>query len=124
MILIADSGSTTTDWRLIDDNNSIIQGKTAGFNPFYQSSQDIFKEIQQVLLPQLNGTTGIEEIQFYGAGCSTESNIKIVAEALEEAFPKANTYINNDLLAAARALCDKEAGIVGILGTGSNTCLY
>lgn len=124
MILIADSGSTKTDWRLLDEKNNIVQGKTVGFNPFYQTSQDILKEVQEVLLPQLGKHPVIEEVQFYGAGCSTESNIKIVSEALEEAFPKAKVFINNDLLAAARALCEREAGIVGILGTGSNSCLY
>ncbi len=126
MILIADSGSTKTDWRLLDKQNSIVQGKTAGFNPFYQTTQDIFTEIQQVLLPQLNMAhiEAVEEVHYYGAGCSTEANIEIVYQALAAVFPQANIAINNDLLAAARALCDKEAGIVGILGTGSNTCFY
>lgn len=126
MILIADSGSTKTDWRLIDKQNSIVQGKTVGFNPFYQTTQEISTEIQQFLLPQLNlaQLEEVEEVHYYGAGCSTTANIEIVYHALTAIFPQASIAINNDLLAAARALCDKEAGIVGILGTGSNTCFY
>lgn len=126
MILIADSGSTKTDWRLIDEQNGIDQGKTAGFNPFYQTTQDILTEIEQILVPQLGPEhiDKVEEVHFYGAGCSTEANIQTVSHALESIFPQANIFINNDLLAAARALCEREAGIVGILGTGSNTCFY
>lgn len=126
MILIADSGSTKTDWRLIDKQNGIGQGKTAGFNPFYQTTQAILTEIQQVLIPQLGSAKieEIEEVHYYGAGCSTKSNVEIVHLALAEVFPNAIISVNNDLLAAARALCDKEPGIVGILGTGSNTCFY
>lgn len=124
MILIADSGSTKTDWRLIDSQGGISQAKTSGFNPFYQSTEEICKEIQQVLLPQLDRSIDIKEVYFYGAGCSTENNIEIVSKALEMVFSNAAIAINNDLLAAARALCKSEAGIVGILGTGSNTCFY
>ena len=126
MILIADSGSTKTDWRLINKQNSIDQGKTAGFNPFYQSAQDILTEIEQALVPQLGHEHigKVEEVHYYGAGCSTAANVEIVYQALTAVFPQASIAINNDLLAAARALCGKEAGIVGILGTGSNSCFY
>ena len=40
-ILIADSGSTKTDWVLLDNNNIIVQFQTIGFNPYFQSSEDI-----------------------------------------------------------------------------------
>lgn len=123
MILLADSGSTKTDWRILHNNGSITQAKTAGFNPYFQDTETIFKELQQVLLPQLSGTQ-TREIHFYGAGCSTDINRTVVKTALNLAFPEVQVEINHDLLAAARALCGYEPGIACILGTGVNSCLY
>jgi glucosamine kinase len=123
MILIADSGSTKTDWRVITNKGQVEQAKSAGFNPYYQSTENIFKELQDVLMPQV--TTEVEEIYYYGAGCSNEDKCGIVESALKMAFPSAiKIEVNHDLLAAARALCNNEKGIACILGTGSNSCLY
>lgn len=124
-ILIADSGSTKTDWVLLDNNNIISQIQTIGFNPYFQSSEDIYTEISNHLLPilksQLNAVT---QISYYGAGCSTPDKIQVVKHALYLAFGNINSEVNHDLLASARALCGKEKGIACILGTGSNSCLY
>lgn len=124
MILIADSGSTKTDWRIIQSNSQIHQAKTAGFNPFYQGSEEILAELQNILLPQIKSLGKVQEIHFYGAGCSTDKNISLITQVLKTVFPEADLSINSDLLAAARAVCLKDPGIVCILGTGSNTCLY
>lgn len=124
-ILIADSGSTKTDWVLLDKNNVISQFQTIGFNPYFQSSTDICAEIQTNLLPHLQPQlTQITGISYYGAGCSTPDKIQVVKQGLYLAFGNINTEVNHDLLAAARALCGKEKGIACILGTGSNSCLY
>lgn len=122
MILIADSGSTKTDWRTIEINGRVEQARCAGFNPYYQSAEDIYKELSEILKPQLK--PGIGKIYFYGSGCSAEDKKNILMTALHRAFPDAEIYINHDMLAAARALCDSEPGIACILGTGSNSCLY
>jgi len=53
MILIADSGSTKTDWRLIDDQKKIHQYSTQGFNPYFQTEVEISEIIKSELLPQL-----------------------------------------------------------------------
>ena len=123
MILIADSGSTKTDWRLMSGGDSVQAFKTAGFNPYFQTSGQIQATITTELLPQLE-TTDIREIHFYGAGCSTEQNRNLVRESVGGLFPEAQIHVNHDLLAAARALCGREAGIACILGTGVNACLY
>jgi glucosamine kinase len=130
MILIADSGSTKTDWRLIDGDKKIHQFRTLGFNPYFQGSQDISKEISENLLPEIRSISGLFHkikdinIHFYGAGCSSESKCSIVKEAIRENFRDAEINIHHDLLAASRALCGKNEGIVAILGTGSNSCYY
>lgn len=124
--LIADSGSTKTDWVLLDKNNHVIfQFKTMGFNPYFQSSDDISNEIKTNLIPELKSyLSKIELISFYGAGCSSEDKIKVVKQGLYLAFGNISSEVNHDLLAAARALCGKEKGIACILGTGSNSCVY
>jgi glucosamine kinase len=124
-ILIADSGSTKTDWVLLDDKKVLFQYQTIGFNPYFQSSETIYNEIKQVLLPLLeNQIININHIAYYGAGCSCSDKIEVVKLGLYLAFGNIKTEVNHDLLAAARALCGKEKGIACILGTGSNSCLY
>ncbi len=124
-ILIADSGSTKTDWVLLDKNNIIIQFQTIGFNPYFQSSEDIYLEIKNKLIPVLHDQIqSITQISYYGAGCSSPDKVQVVKQGLYLAFGNILSEVNHDLLAAARALCGKEKGIACILGTGSNSCLY
>lgn len=123
MIFIADSGSTKTDWRIVTQDTVLGQAQTAGFNPMYQETDEIFQEINDVLLPQLSDKNP-EAIYYYGAGCSSPDRNKRVEDALLRSFPDAAVFVEHDLLAAARAVCGRQAGIACILGTGSNTCLY
>ena len=126
MKLIADSGSTKTDWRIITDDNAIHQAKTPGTNPFYQTAEEISKTVQNELIPHLKPeiVNNKSEIFFYGTGCSNEEKCKIVYSALKKIFPKANIEVHHDLVGAARALCGHRAGIACILGTGSNSCYF
>lgn len=122
MILIADSGSTKTDWRILRSNQSSESAKTLGVNPYYQTPQQIRQNLFLETLSQQ--ASQVKEIFFYGAGCSVEENKQIIKEILQAQFPKASVSVNHDLLAAARALCQRKPGIACILGTGSNACLY
>lgn len=122
MKLIADSGSTKTDWRTVAPDGTIGQARTIGFNPYYQDSATIATELLTNLKPQVAGT--ITEIYFYGAGVTGPEKAEVIAAALRAVFPEAATIdVQSDLLGAARALCGRSAGIACILGTGSNTCL-
>jgi glucosamine kinase len=125
LTLIADSGSTKTDWVLIDRENIVSNVKTIGFNPYFQTRDQISNEIMLNLKPALDKhIQQIDHIFYYGAGCSNDVNCKIVLDGISKAFESKQININHDLLAAARALCGKEPGIACILGTGSNSCLY
>jgi glucosamine kinase len=125
LTLIADSGSTKTDWVLIDRTNILSNHKTIGFNPYFQTKDQISLEIKEHLKPYLNDyISSIEHIYYYGAGCSNEANCKIVLDGIHNVLDLKNININHDLLAAARALCGRKPGIASILGTGSNSCLY
>ncbi|HYG17415.1 MAG TPA: N-acetylglucosamine kinase [Ohtaekwangia sp.] len=122
MILIADSGGSKTDWRLIEKDGTIGQASAPGFNPYYQPIDDLKKNVQEILLPRITNT--VHKIFFYGAGVSSVKNQLTIKSAFLEFFPEAQIEIGWDLLAAARALCGREPGIACIMGTGSNSCLY
>ncbi len=123
MILLADSGSTKTDWGLVENGKLVKRLRTSGMNPFQMSEEAITEEIKTHLLPELPGTV-LDEVHFYGAGCTKEKQ-PIVERAL-----RANLTINgecevaSDMLGAARGICGHKPGIACILGTGSNSCSY
>lgn len=125
MKLIADSGSTKTDWVLLEESgNQLKRIPTIGFNPYFIDTESIFNVLSDTLLIELNGTK-VQEVWFYGAGCGTEEKQQIVYKALQRAFPDAHAIrVGHDLLAAARALLGNENGFAAILGTGANTCVY
>lgn len=123
MILIADCGSTKTDWALCDNDTVVTRIKTQGFNPTQQNAEEIFAALSTELEGQID-TDAPQAIYFYGAGCAYESAIKRMRTALSGIFATKEIYIYSDLLAAARALCGHNEGIACILGTGSNSCLF
>lgn len=123
MILIADGGSTKTDWRLIKEGREYKQIQTSGFNPYLVGSDEIEAILWKELQPYIDNQA-VSSVFYYGAGCSTPVKIMIVETAFEKIFPNARLHISHDLLAASHALCGAEEGIAAILGTGSNSCYY
>jgi glucosamine kinase len=122
MILLADSGGSKTDWRLLKKDGTIGQASGPGYNPYYQPVDDLKKSINEILLPHVQ--ENVTKIYFYGAGVSSVKNQLTIKSAFLEYFPESQIEIGWDLLAAARALCGHEPGIACIMGTGSNSCLY
>lgn len=122
MILIADSGSSKTDWRVIHSDGKISQYRGVGFNPYYQSSEEMATNMRHEFLVNLESE--IDEIFYYGAGCSVDSRKAEVKSALRTIFKKADIHVDHDLAAAAKATCGHKEGIACILGTGSNSCDY
>lgn len=123
MILIADGGSTKTDWRLLKEGREYKQVQTQGFNPYLVGS-DVIEEILWKELQPYIDNEAVSHVYYYGAGCSTPVKNMIVENAFEKVFTKARIDISHDLLGAAHALCADSEGIVAILGTGSNSCYY
>lgn len=122
-ILIADSGSTKTDWFVVEDRLLQKTISTKGMNPFFQTPQEMEKEIRTHLLPQLPHEN-ITAVYFYGAGC-IPAKTPLVSQTLQNCIPTATVIeVNSDLLASARSLCGHLPGIACILGTGSNSCFY
>lgn len=122
MMLLSDSGSTKTDWCVVEKGEIIRRIVTKGINPFYQTEEEIAREVGKDLIPALEGLT-LTSVSFYGAGCAFPEKNEIVRRAIRR-YLAVPVEVGSDLLGAARALCGKEAGIACILGTGSNSCLY
>ena len=123
MIIIADSGSTKTDWVLCNSDGIVARAKTQGFNPTIQGSEEIFAHLAEELPGEFTATAPME-IFFYGAGCAYDTANARMKEALRGIFATQNIHVYSDLLAAARAMCGNDEGIACIMGTGSNSCLY
>jgi len=123
MIIIADGGSTKTNWCLVTEEGKKVYFNTEGYNPYFSSTAYIVQSLMENLPTDLEKSE-ITEVNYYGAGCSTDDMRNIVAEAMKAVFTKARVYIGHDLLAAARALLGNSEGFAAILGTGTNTCIY
>ncbi|MBN1387383.1 MAG: ATPase [Bacteroidales bacterium] len=123
MIIIADSGSTNTNWIISDDRSVIEKVKTEGLNPNFSSSDHISSVVKENILPLVHDSENIR-IYFYGSGCSGNYLCNKVKEAIRKIFRNADIEVNSDLLGSARALLGRDEGIACILGTGSNSCLY
>lgn len=122
MILIADSGSTKTDWALVDSGNTIGRFKTKGINPFHLKDKDIIQIIDNELLPQISESK-VEKTYFYGAGCNESQSPRMTA-ILQKILSCNDVVAGSDLIGAAIAVNGKEDGIVCILGTGANSGLF
>lgn len=144
MILIADSGSTKTDWTLVHSTHPLLGSQviatfhTQGITPIHQTPADIRSILEKELLSSISIfpraqliNSGILEgsllqkidIFFYGSGC-TPAHVPMMKQLLAEVLTPRSVEVHSDLMAAARALCNREAGIACILGTGANSCLY
>ena len=122
MKLIAESGSTRTEWALVEDNHLVQRVFTEGLNPFFQTRREISRSVR-LGLPESFFKKKLDQVYYYGAGCSSYEKKNILGASLVAQF-KTPIQVESDLLAAARGLFKCEAGIACILGTGSNSCFY
>jgi len=123
MIYLAESGSTKCDAVfLTNEGEEIKRIRTIGFNPYFHDEQFVAQEIIKV--PEIAELGGqVDQVYFYGAGCSTPELNAIIAQGLKAGFPIAEIQVGHDLKASAYATWDGLAQITCILGTGSN-CVY
>lgn len=123
MRLLSDSGSTKTAWQITEGDTLVKQFLTSGLNPSVMGIDRFAELLRAELPPEIDGLE-ITDVEFYGAGCTADME-QPVREVLAALCPVAvRITVGSDLLGAARALCDNREGIVAILGTGSNSCLY
>lgn len=120
--LIADSGSTKTEWCLLKNNKTTVF-TSQGMSPYFVNAAQVENIIIKEVLPFLKKNK-IDEVYFYGTGCKNADNVKMFKKVFQKIFNGASVHVDHDLSGAAKALCGNEKGIACILGTGSNSCYY
>ncbi|MEO7984845.1 MAG: N-acetylglucosamine kinase [Bacteroidota bacterium] len=123
MKLIAESGATKAEWCFVNNRKKIVIS-TQGISPYFFTEEMIIDLLQKELLPGIPGAVDAGNIYYYGTGMRNPENVKMLKRALKKVFKKADIDINDDMLAAARALNGNEKGLACNLGTGSFCCYY
>lgn len=122
MVLIADSGSTKTIWVVAERGKELLRHTSIGLNP-HLTSPECFGEVLAEVCEQVKRFE-INDVYFFGAGCGSEESQQKVADSISLFFPQSRRHIAGDMLGACIAACGEAEGMVGIIGTGSNACLY
>ncbi|NPA33791.1 MAG: hypothetical protein GXO48_02550 [Chlorobi bacterium] len=124
--IIVDSGATKARWLIKRKRGKSQLIETEGINPYFYTEEEavnIIKNELELKAPFLKDYE-VEEVIFYGAGCSTEQRCLLMDRVLQSVFPRARIIVHHDILGAARGILKDKPGYVVIIGTGSNTCYY
>lgn len=126
MILIADGGATKTSWCLIENTDRTTLFETEGYHPFFVDRSYISNSLHQNIPENIREiASDVTVIYFYSAGGGySKKTDAVIIDGIKGLFPQAEVFVETDLLAAARALLQDNPGFAGILGTGTNTCIY
>lgn len=122
MKILVDSGATKANWVAVSAGKIVHQLQTQGISPYFLSDEgivDVLREVRRSI-PE-----PVQELYFYSTGCKAEDQKRRMNQLLRLLFQEATqVQVETDMFAAARAAAQREAGIVCILGTGSNACRY
>ena len=99
MILIADGGSTKTNWCLVNADGTRFLFNTEGYNPEFIGTAAIMASLRKNL-PDTLDAGQITELYYYGASILSPPKVAIVVNAMRAVFAQARIYIDHDLLAA------------------------
>ena len=102
MIVVADSGLTKTDWRIVFPDRTVVPFETKGLSPFFCNQEDYYNALLSAFPSQLDPNQ-VEKVFFYGSGCAGEEKGYQAQQALQLFFRKAQSFAYSDLLAAARS---------------------
>ncbi|MCQ2609077.1 MAG: ATPase [Bacteroidales bacterium] len=118
MILLADSGSTKTDWSCVDGER-IVRFHTIGLSPYFVTKEVVLSELTANMPTEIDPAT-IEAVYFYGTGCGRTESKGLIVDSLQTMFVNATVVVDSDLVGAAKACYGSQPGLVAILGTGMN----
>lgn len=121
-IVVADSGSTKTDWLFLVDGQKVNELHGQGLNPCLMKREEMI-DILQREVGQYDDFRHADALFFYGSGCRGEQ-LKVMEEVLAATLGPTKLEVQSDLLGAARSVCGLKDGVACILGTGSNSCLF
>lgn len=122
-LLVTDCGSTKSDWCYLYATGQTHFFQKPGLNPLFATDTELSDWLASVA-SEISEPHQIGKVYFYGAGCSQTEVCQRLGSRLSRMFPHAQIAVGSDLLGAALASCGKDSGLVGILGTGANACLY
>lgn len=122
MLLVVDSGSTKSDWVLVQ-NQENLSFNTMGLNPYFHDEDTVYNAIHSNT-ELFHFSEIVSELYFYGAGCSAPHLNSIIERGLQRAFPNAIIHVGHDLTACAYATYTGIPAISCIIGTGSNSCYF
>lgn len=123
MLIVADGGSSKTDWMVLMPDNTIQSFISPGLNPFFQSEKEILKALNRSkALNELGDNP--KEIYFFGAGCYSPDKREVVSNALSAKFKHTFISVESDLLGSALATCGNKPGLSCLLGTGSDISYF
>lgn len=79
MILVADSGSSRSDWMLSLPFDKPLTFTTKGLNPYFVSEKEIERVIHNVpeIMPYVKDVT---EVYFFGSGCTSPDRRELVGK--------------------------------------------
>jgi len=120
--IIADSGATKTDWRIMEEGREVAAFTSKGINLSLMTEDQISSVLKEEVAPAVDRR--IEKIWFYGAGVTGKEVEEMFAGCLAPFFPDAELDASSDVKGACIALFGKEPGIACILGTGSACCFW
>lgn len=124
MKIIVESGATKTAWRALYEDGTVLMVQTAGLSPTCLDVEQM-RGIVAEAVPQLNPDGRlVSEVYLYGAGLVGDASAAPLLEVIGTWCPFAQVQFHSDILASARALFGDGSGVVAIMGTGSNSCLY
>lgn len=122
MQLIVESGATKTKWLVIKENQLLTQMESQGLSPYFQTSEQIQSNVTEVLE---DWASKIKSVAYYGTGVDGTKNSQVIQRAFEISLPQmASIGLYSDMMAAARSSLQNNKGVVCILGTGANSCIY
>ena len=105
MFVLAESGATKGDWRLLDVNRRVARVLTPGTNVSTMDAgtiRDIIRGAASRLIPE---GTRVDAVYFYTAGVLTPELTASLEEDVRRIFSVEEVEVQTDLVAAARAAC-------------------
>lgn len=122
MVLLADSGSTKTEWVILAEGKEILRTETIGLNPYFVDEGTLIATLESSQVSAY--FKKIKEVNFFGAGCSNKEKRDWLHKIFQKCFSKAAITVATDIEGAVKATSESKPCIVCILGTGSTFRIF
>ncbi len=123
MIAVVYSGSRFANWKIADKGKEVLDVRTVGINPLFNDEKYIFQVLNKNI-KLIHNAEKIKKIYFFGAGATSKERNEVIINAFSKFFRYSKIFVDHDLYAAAKASCNDKAGIVCVLGSGSNAAFF